>query len=105
MICGPVSWLDGRNRFVNRLHKSASNRSLTNAQLRLVVWEALGVELFNGVNYTCRHCGKQATTYTAHCEACKCSRKNFKNNADNNNNIEVTHPQRYSQLHVEAKAL
>ena len=93
------------NRFVNRLHKSASNRSLTNAQLRLVVWEALGVELFNGVNYTCRHCGKQATTYTAHCEACKCSRKNFKNNADNNNNIEVTHPQRYSQLHVEAKAL
>jgi lipopolysaccharide biosynthesis regulator YciM len=63
------------NRFVNRLHKSASNRSLTNAQLRLVVWEALGVELFNGVNYTCRHCKMQATTYTAHCEACKCSRK------------------------------
>ena len=43
------------NRFVNRLHKSSDNRNMTNADLRLVVWEALGVEPYPEVNFICRH--------------------------------------------------
>jgi len=90
------------NRFVNRLHKSSHNRYLTNPQLRLVVWEALGVELYTEVNFNCRHCGKTATTYTEHSEACQSSRRKIRNNVGENN---IINTQRAAQLHYEGKLL
>ena len=86
------------NRFINRLHLNDDKRLLTKPQLKMVLWECLGIDL-KVAKYKCTHCDTEQCVYYEHAETCKKSRKNT---SSDNKTIYYT---RAHALHSQGKSL